>query len=227
MGKHSKRYLECRKLVERGKEYSLQEAIEILKKMPHPKFDETVELSCKLNVDPKKSDQVVRGSVVLPHGRGKVVRVLVFCEAEKEEEARQQGADFVGGQELVDKILKEGWLDFDCCISTPSMMRLVSKLGRILGPRGLMPSPKTGTVTTNISYAIKEAKRGKVDFRMDKTGCVHLGVGKISFPPEAILENIRTFKEALNAAKPQACKGELVKSVYLSSSMGVGIKVRW
>ena len=227
MGKHSKRYLECRKLVERGKEYSLQEAIEILKKMPHPKFDETVELSCKLNVDPKKSDQVVRGSVVLPHGRGKVVRVLVFCEAEKEEEARQQGADFVGGQELVDKILKEGWLDFDCCISTPSMMRLVSKLGRILGPRGLMPSPKTGTVTTNISYAIKEAKRGKVDFRMDKTGCVHLGVGKISFSSEAILENIKTFKEALNAAKPQACKGELVKSVYLSSSMGVGIKVRW
>ena len=227
MVKLSKRYKTAESIIDRKKEYTIEEAVDVLKELPPVKFDETVEVSCKLNVDPKKSDQVVRGSVVLPHGRGKVVKVLVFCEAEKEEEARQQGADFVGGQDLVDKILKEGWLDFDCCISTPSMMRLVSKLGRILGPRGLMPSPKTGTVTTNISYAIKEAKRGKVDFRMDKTGCLHLGVGKISFPPEAILENIRTFKEALNAAKPQACKGELVKSVHLSSSMGVGIKVRW
>jgi len=223
--KRSKRYQEAVKLVDKNKVYTIEEALEVLKKMPHPKFDETVEISCKLNVDPRKSDQMVRGSVSLPHGTGKKVKVLVFCEPEKEKEAKEAGADFVGGQDLIDKIQKENWLDFDYCISTPTMMRFVSKLGRILGPRGLMPSPKTGTVTNNLAQAIKEAKQGKVDFRMDKTGCIHAGVGKISFPLEHLKENIKVFLDTLNSLRPQAVKGEFIKSIYLSLTMSPALKI--
>ena len=223
--KRSKRYQEAVKLVDKSKVYTIEEALEVLKKMPHPKFDETVEISCKLNVDPRKSDQMVRGSVSLPHGTGKKVKVLVFCEPEKEKEAKEAGADFVGGQDLIDKIQKENWLDFDYCISTPTMMRFVSKLGRILGPRGLMPSPKTGTVTNNLAQAIKEAKQGKVDFRMDKTGCIHAGVGKISFPLEHLKENIKVFLDTLNSLRPQAVKGEFIKSIYLSLTMSPALKI--
>ncbi len=223
--KRGKRYLEAVKLLDKQKTYSIEEAIETLKKLPHPKFDETLEISCKLNVDPRKSDQMVRGSVVLPHGTGKKVKVLVFCEPEKEKEAKEAGADFVGGQELIDKIQKEGWLDFDYCISTPFMMRMVSRLGKILGPRGLMPSPKTGTVTDNISYAVKEAKRGKVDFRMDKTGCIHAGVGKISFSTQALAENVKVFLDTLNSLRPQAVKGDFIKSVYLSLTMSPSVRI--
>jgi large subunit ribosomal protein L1 len=217
--------LEALKLVEKDKVYSPEEAIEIFKKMSSTKFDQTLEFSCKLNVDPRQSDQMVRGSVILPHGTGKKVKVLVFCEPEKEKEAKEAGADFVGGQELIDKISKENWLDFDYCISTPSMMRFVSKIGKILGPRGLMPSTKTGTVTENISAAVKEVKKGKVNFRMDKFGCIHVGLGKISFSKEALLDNLKAFIEVLKSLKPQAVKGEFIKSSYLSTTMSPSLKI--
>ena len=220
----SKRYLQAEKLAEKDKAYSVSDAVEALKSMPHVKFDETVEISGKLGVDPKQSDQMVRGSVVLPHGTGKEVKVLVFCESEKEKAAKEAGADYIGSEETIDKILKQGWTDFDCCIATPSMMRLVSKLGKFLGPRGLMPSPKTGTVTENVSHAVGEAKRGKIDFRLDKFACIHIGVGKISFTKEALVENINSFIEALNAAKPAAAKGDFVKDLYLSTTMSPSIK---
>lgn len=225
MKRRGKRYLEARKLFDKIKIYPLEEAIEVLKEFPHPKFDETVEIACKLNLDPRKSDQMVRGSVALPYGTGRKIKVLVFCEPEKEKEAKDSGADYVGGQDLADKIVKENWLDFDYCISTPQMMKIVSKLGRILGPRGLMPSPKTGTVTDNLSFAIKEAKRGKIDFRLDKTGCIHAGIGKISFSKEALIENIKAFWGALLAARPAVVKGEFIKSIYLSLTMSPGIKI--
>jgi len=224
---HSKRYLAADKLVEKNKTYSVAEAVDLLKSMPKVKFDETIEISGKLGVDPKQSEQMVRSSVVLPHGTGKEVKVLVFCEPEKEEEAKKSGADYIGSEEITNKILKDGWLDFDCCVSTPSMMRSVSKLGKFLGPRGLMPSPKTGTVTDNVSYAIEEAKKGKIDFRMDKLGCVHVGVGKVSFSKEALSENIKSFIDALLAAKPQAVKGDYVRSLYLSTTMSPAVKINW
>lgn len=222
---HSKRYLEAKKMVEEDKVYPLSEAIELLKSMPKLKFDETVEISGKLGADPKQSDQMVRGSVVLPHGTGKQMKVLVFCEPEKENDAKEAGADYIGSQETIDKILKEGWVDFDCCISTPSMMRSVSKLGKFLGPRGLMPSPKTGTVTENITHAISEAKRGKIDFRMDKLSCIHIGVGKLSFSSQDLLENVKAFVDALAAAKPSAVKGDFIGNLYLSATMGPVVKI--
>lgn len=221
----SKRYLEAAKTVDDDKSYSIQEAVNILKSMPKTKFDETVEISGKLGADPKQSDQMIRGSVVLPHGVGKEIKVLVFCEPEKENDAKEAGADHIGSEETINKILKEGWLDFDCCISTPSMMRMVSKLGKFLGPRGLMPSPKTGTVTDNISHAVGEAKRGKIDFRMDKFGCIHLGAGKISFEKEALVENISAFFDALLACRPANLKGDYVKSAYLSTTMSPSVRV--
>jgi len=221
---HSKRYLEAKKMVEENKAYPLGEAINLLKSMPKPKFDEMVEISCKLGADPKQSDQMVRGSVVLPHGTGKQTKVLVFCEPEKEKDAKEAGADHIGSGETIDKILKEGWTDFDCCISTPSMMRSVSKLGKFLGPRGLMPSPKTGTVTENITHAISEAKRGKIDFRMDKLGCIHVGVGKLSFSSQDLSENVEAFVGALASAKPSAVKGDFLGSFYLSATMGPAVK---
>lgn len=221
---HSRRYLEAKKMVEEDKVYPLAEAIELLKSMPKPKFDQMVEISGKLGADPKQSDQMVRGSVVLPHGTGKKIKILVFCEPEKENDAREAGADHIGSQETVDKILKEGWTDFDCCISTPSLMRSVSKLGKFLGPRGLMPSPKTGTVTDNITHAISEAKRGKIDFRMDKLGCIHVGIGKLSFGSQDLLENVKAFVGALSAVRPSAVKGDFIGSLYLSSTMGPSVK---
>ncbi len=220
----SKRYSEAKKLVVEEKTYPLGEAIELLKSMPKVKFDETVEISAKLGIDPKQSDQLVRGSVVLPHGTGKEVKVLVFCESDKEKEAKEAGADFIGSEELVDKILKEGWTGFDCCIAMPSMMRMVSKLGKFLGPRGLMPSPKTGTVTDNIAYAVSEAKRGKIDFRLDKSACIHIGIGKASFTKEALADNIKIFVEALTAVRPAAVKGEFIGNLYLSTTMSPSIK---
>ncbi|MCK4810502.1 MAG: 50S ribosomal protein L1 [Candidatus Omnitrophica bacterium] len=220
-----KRYLDSLKLIDKNKIYSLEEAISLMKKIVFSKFDQTLEISCKLSVDSKKSDQVVRGSVVLPHGIGKKVKVLVFCEPEKENEAKEAGADYIGGQDLIDKILKENWLDFDYCISTPQMMKVVSRLGRTLGPRGLMPSPKTGTVTENIAFSVEEAKKGKIDFRIDKTGCIHGGLGKISFSAEALVENVKTFFNALQAAKPASVKGEFIGTVYLSLSMSPSIRI--
>lgn len=223
--KKSKRYSEAVKLADADKGYSIEEAVEVLGNMPRAKFDETLDLSCKLDVDPRQSDQMVRGAVVLPHGTGKKIRVLVFCDHDKEAEAKEAGADYIGSQELADKIAKEGWLDFDYCIATPAMMKVVSKLGRVLGPRGLMPSPKTGTVTDNVAYAIKEAKRGKIDFRMDKFGCIHVGLGKLSFSKEALVENVKSFMDALIAARPSAVKGELIKNVYLSTTMSPSVRI--
>lgn len=224
--KRSKRYREAEKAVEKEKQYLLEKAVELLKSLPQAKFDETVEISVKLTADPKRGDQVVRGSARMPKGTGKTKRVVVFCEPEKEAEAKEAGADFAGGKELIDKV-SSGWLEFDYCISTPSMMRLVSRLGRILGPRGLMPSPKTGSVTDNLAFAVKEAKGGKIDFRMDKTGCVNVGVAKLSFPSADIVENANAFLQALVAAKPAAVKGKLIKSVSISATMSPGLKVRW
>lgn len=221
---YSKRYLEAKKMVEEDKVYPLSEAIELLKAMPKLKFDEMVEISGKLEADPKQSDQMVRGFVVLPHGTGKQVKILVFCEPEKENDAKEAGADHIGSQETIDKILKEGWIDFDCCISTPSMMRSVSKLGKFLGPRGLMPSPKTGTVTENVTHAIEEAKRGKIDFRMDKFGCIHAGVGKLSFSHQDLLENVTAFVKALTAARPAAVKGDFISGLFLSATMSPAVK---
>ena len=221
----SKRYVEALKDSNIDKTYSIGEAVDILMKMPHAKFDESLEVSGKLGADPKQSDQMVRGSVVLPHGTGRTAKVIVFCEPDKEKDAKEAGADYIGSDDLVEKILKEGWLDFDCCIATPSMMRVVSKLGKFLGPRGLMPSPKTGTVTENVSYAVSEAKRGKIDFRMDKLGCIHAGLGKISFSKEALLENVTAFFEALKASRPQAVKGEFIKSTFLSTTMSPSLRI--
>jgi len=226
MAKHSKRFLEAKKLVDSGKVYELKEAIEILKQMPSAKFDETVEVSCKLNVDPRKSDQMVRGSCVLPHGTGKKIKVLVFCKSDKAKEAIDAGADYAGLEEYIKKI-QEGWLDFQYCIASPDVMRDVGKLGKILGPRGLMPSPKTGTVTPNIASAVKQAKQGKVNFKMDKFGVVHVGVGKISFPQQHLEENIRAFLEALIASKPQTAKGVFINSCYICKTMSPSLKINW
>jgi large subunit ribosomal protein L1 len=219
-----KRYKAIMEKVERNRYYSLEEAIEVLKEVPGPKFDQTVEVSCKLNVDPKKSDQMVRSSVVLPHGLGKKIKVLVFCKGEKEKEAKSAGADYVGSDDLIDKI-KSGWFDFDVAIATPDMMREVGKVGKILGPRGLMPSPKTGTVTENVLQAVKEAKAGKLDFKMDRSGNVNVGIGKLSFEKEKLLENIRAFLEALMKSRPSSVKGQFIKKISLSSTMGPGLKI--
>ncbi len=206
------------------KEYSVSEAIEILKGLPKAKFDETVEASCKLNVDPKKSDQMVRGSVVLPSGLGKEVRVLVFCKGEKEREAKDAGADYVGGEDLVEKI-KSGWMEFDVAIAAPDMMREVGKIGKMLGPRGLMPSPKNGTVTDQLDKVIKESKAGKLDYRMDKTGSVNVGLGKISFSQDELTQNTNAFLDSLLSSKPASSKGQFLKSVVLSTTMSPGLNI--
>ncbi len=223
--KRSKRYQELVKDLDLNKVYSVEEAVEILKEIgPKPKFDETVEVNLALNVDPRKPDQLIRGAVVLPHGLGKEVRVVVICSGEAEKEAKEAGADYVGGKELIDKIAS-GWLDFDSVIATPDMMRELSKLGRILGPRGLMPSPKTGTVTQDVAKAVREVKAGKVEFKTDRQGCINAGVGKISFPKEHLVDNIMHFVERVKELKPQAVKGNLIKSAYVSTSMGPGLKI--
>lgn len=220
----SKRYVALLEKVDRTKTYTIDEGIEVLKSLHSTKFDETVELSVKLGIDPKKLQQPVRGSVVLPHGTGKTKRVLVFASGENYKKAQQAGADYVGGNELAEKI-KNGWLDFDYVIATPDMMKIVAPLGKILGPRGLMPNPKTGTVTENVENAVKEAKRGKVDFKMDKDGNIHLPVGKVSFPNENLKENIIAALSAILSVKPQGVRGTYIKSIHLSLTMSPSIKL--
>jgi len=221
---HSKRYKESVKQLQEDKVYQLKEAISALKKMAATKFDSSVDLHFSLNVDIKKSDQMVRGTVVLPHGTGKKIRVAVFCKGEHEREAKEAGADLYGGLELIDKV-SGGFLDFDCAIATPEMMRDLSKLGKVLGPRGLMPSPKTGTVTNDIRKAIEDVKRGKVEFRVDKQGGIHLAVGKISFDEEKIYDNASKVIEAINESRPGSIKGKFVKGLSIASSMNPGLKI--
>jgi large subunit ribosomal protein L1 len=210
--------------IEPGKEYSIEDAIKLLRESSFTKFDETVDLALNLGVDPRKSEQMVRGTVVLPHGIGKKVRVLVFAKGEKEREALDAGADFVGAEDLVDKISK-GWLDFDKSVATPDVMGLVGKLGKILGPRGLMPNPKIGTVTFDIARTVKEIKAGKIEYKAEKAGIVHVPIGKISFDNEKLLENARTVVNSIIKAKPATSKGKYLKKISISSTMGPGIAV--
>jgi large subunit ribosomal protein L1 len=220
----SKRYKESVKQVEHDKLYQLKEAIILLKKLPKPKFDGSVDLHFNLSVDTKKSDQMVRGTVVLPHGTGKKVRVAVFCKGEHERQAREAKADYVGGTELIEKV-GAGFLDFDCAIATPEMMKDLSKLGKVLGPRGLMPSPKTGTVTNDISKAIEDVRKGKVEFRVDKQGGMHLSVGKISFSEDQLNDNASRVIEAVNESRPASVKGKFVKSLSIAASMNPGLRL--
>ncbi|MDD5568219.1 MAG: 50S ribosomal protein L1 [Candidatus Omnitrophica bacterium] len=222
MKTRSKRYQESVKLLDRDKIYQLKEAITVLKKMALTKFDSSVDLHFNLSVDTKKSDQMVRGTVILPHGTGKKIRVAVFCKGEHEKIARSANADHVGGVELIDKVAA-GFMDFDCVIATPEMMKDLSKLGKVLGPRGLMPSPKTGTVTNDILKAIEDVKKGKVEFRVDKQGGVHLSVGKVSFSEDKLYDNASRVIEALNETKPASVKGKFVKSLSIATSMNPGL----
>ncbi len=222
--KRGKRYSATLEKIDKTKLYPLEEAIELIKQNAFAKFDETVEFAARLNVDPKKADQQVRGTVVLPHGTGKSVKVLVLTRGEKEKEAKEAGADFVGSDEFINKI-KEGWTDFDVAIATPDIMSEVGKLGKILGPRGLMPNPKAGTVTFDVAKAVKDAKAGKIEFRVDKAGNIHAPIGKVSFPTQHIAENARALLGELLRLKPAAAKGQYIKSVTLSSTMGPGIRV--
>src|ERR1041385_2056223 len=222
MKKHGKKYNSAAEKIEAGKKYNLDEAVSKLKEIAFAKFDETVELTVWLGVDPRKADQLVRGTIVLPHGLGKSKKVLVIAQGEKIKEAEEAGADFVGGEDMVEKI-KGGWLDFDAVVSTPDMMRLVGGLGKVLGPRGLMPNPKTGTVTFDVKTAVKETKAGKVEYRVDKTGVIHVGVGKVSFDENKIAENTRALIEAVVKAKPSTAKGKYMKKVNLASTMSPGL----
>ena len=219
--KKGKRYVESAKLVDRTNLYDVEEAVSIIKKTANAKFDETIEAHIKLGVDGRHADQQVRGAVVLPHGTGKKVRVLVFAKGDKVEEAQAAGADFVGGQELVPKIQNEGWLDFDVVVATPDMMGVVGRLGRVLGPKGLMPNPKAGTVTK----AVNDIKAGKIEYRLDKTNIIHVPVGKASFTEEQLADNFHTLMGAIVKAKPAAAKGQYLRSVTITSTMGPGIKL--
>ena len=222
MPKQGKKYRAAFEKVEPGRKYTLEEGLAKLREIAFAKFDETVELTMWLGVDPRKADQLVRGTVVLPHGVGKKVRVLVIAQGEKVKEAEEAGADFVGGEDMVNQI-KGGWLDFDAVIATPDMMRLVGQLGKILGPRGLMPNPKTGTVTFDVSNAVRETKAGKVEYRVDKTGVIHVGIGKVSFEPDKLRENAQTLLDAVVKAKPSTAKGKYVKKVNLAATMSPGV----
>ncbi len=224
MSKSGKNYLANRAKVDSNKKYPLAEAVELLKSLTTRKFDESVDVSIRLGVDPRHADQMVRGAVVLPHGTGKSARVIVFAKGEKEIEARDAGADLVGADDLAKKIT-DGWLDFDKAVATPDMMGVVGKLGRVLGPRGLMPNPKVGTVTFDLARAIKDIKAGKVDFRVEKAGIVHAPVGRISFTGEKLLENITTLIETLNRLKPASSKGNYFRGFTLSTTMGPGIRI--
>ena len=224
--KQGKRYSEATKLVDSAKLYEVKEALEIIEKMPKAKFDETVELHVKLGVDSKHAEQQVRGTVVLPHGTGKTLRVLVFAKGDKATEAEKAGADFVGAEELIPKIEKENWFEYDVIVATPDMMGVVGRLGRVLGPKGLMPNPKSGTVTMDVTKAINEIKSGKVEYRLDKTNIIHLGFGKVSFGAEKLLENYETVMDAIIKAKPAAAKGQYIRSVAVSTTMGPSIYVK-
>jgi len=210
--------------VEKGKEYSLENAIQKVKELTYVKFDETVDIVFNLGVDPRKSDQMVRGTVVLPHGTGKTLRVLVFAKGEKELEAKQAGADFVGADDLVEKINK-GWLDFDKVVATPDIMGVVGKLGKVLGPRGLMPNPKLGTVTFDVAKAVKEIKAGKVEYKTEKAGVVHVPIGKVSFDAQKLLDNAKAIIDSVTKAKPSTSKGKYLKGISVSSTMGPGLRV--
>ena len=224
MAENTKKNREAREKVDREKRYTLEEALDLLSEMPERKFDETVEVAMRLGVDPRHADQMVRGSVVLPHGLGKKVRILVFAKGQKEKEAEEAGADYVGSDEIIDKIQK-GWLDFDKAIATPDMMGTVSKLGKILGPRGLMPNPKVGTVTFDVAKAVNELKAGRVEFRVDKAGNLHVPVGKGSFGKEKLRENINTLFDAVVRLKPASSKGTYVRGVAVSRTMSPGVKL--
>jgi large subunit ribosomal protein L1 len=222
MSKQGKKYRAALEKVEPGKKHTLEEGLSKVKEISFAKFDETVELTMWLGVDPRKADQLVRGTVVLPHGVGKSVRVLVIAQGEKVKEAEEAGADFVGGEDMVTRI-RGGWLDFDAVIATPDMMRLVGQLGKILGPRGLMPNPKTGTVTFDVATAVRETKAGKVEYRVDKTGVIHVGIGKVSFEPDKLRDNAQMLLDAVVKAKPSTAKGRYVKKVNLASTMSPGV----
>ena len=224
MAKKGKKYLEAIKLVDRTKTYPIQEAIELVKKTSTTKFDASVEVAFRLGVDPKKADQQIRGAVVLPNGTGKTQRVLVFAKGEKLKEAEAAGADFVGDAEYITKI-QQGWFDFDVIVATPDMMGEVGKLGRVLGPKGLMPNPKTGTVTFDVTKAVNEIKAGKVEYRVDKAGNVHVPIGKVSFDEAKLVENFKTIFDTMSKAKPAAAKGTYMKNVSVTSTMGTGVKV--
>ncbi len=224
MRRHGKKYRAAFEKIEAGRKYTLQESIEKVKEVAFAKFDETVELTMWLGVDPRKADQLVRGTIVLPHGLGRSKTVLVIASGDKQREAQEAGADFVGGEDMVDKI-KGGWLDFDAVIATPDMMRLVGGLGKVLGPRGLMPNPKTGTVTQDVKTAVEETKAGKVEYRVDKTGVIHVPVGKVSFETDKIHDNTRVLIEAVVKAKPTTAKGKYVKKINLASTMSPGVLI--
>ena len=223
--KHGKKYVDGAKLIERSRLYDTQEALDLCVKTGTAKFDETVEVHVKLGVDGRHADQQVRGAIVLPHGTGKTVRVLAICKPEKEDEARAAGAEFVGGNDMIQKIQSEGWMDFDVLITTPDMMGMVGRLGKILGPRGLMPNPKAGTVAPDIARAITEAKAGKIEYRLDKTNIIHCPIGKSSFGTEKLTENFNTLLEAINKAKPAAAKGQYIRSCVVAATMGPGVKI--
>ena len=220
-----KRYNESLKLIEKGKKYGAEEALAIIEKMPKAKFDETVELHVKLGVDSKHADQQVRGTVVLPHGTGKTLKVLVFAKGPKAQEAEKAGADYVGAEELIPKIQNDNWFDYDVVVATPDMMGVVGRLGKVLGPKGLMPNPKSGTVTMDVTKAISEIKSGKVEYRLDKNNIIHLGFGKVSFGTAKLVENYQTIIDAINKAKPAAAKGQYIKSISISTTMGPGLYI--
>ncbi|MCZ8523784.1 MULTISPECIES: 50S ribosomal protein L1 [Paenibacillus] len=224
MAKHGKKYLEVAKQIDAEAFYEPAQAIELVKQTARAKFDETVEVAVRLGVDPRKQDQAVRGVVVLPHGTGKTKRVLVFAKGEKAKEAEAAGADFVGDQDMINKI-QQGWFDFDVCVATPDMMSEVGKLGRILGGKGLMPNPKAGTVTFDVTKAVQEIKAGKIEYRLDKAGQIHAPIGKVSFDAEKLAENFKALIDALNRAKPAAAKGVYLKNVAVSSTMGPSARV--
>lgn len=221
--KMSKKYAAAQALIEKGKVYSLEEAVALVKKTNTTKFDATIDLSLNLNVDPKQADQQLRGTVILPHGNGKTKRVLAVTN--KTEEAKKAGADFVGGKEILEKITKENWFDFDVIVATPDMMGELGKMGRVLGPKGLMPNPKTGTVNVDIAKAVTEIKAGKVEYRVDKEGNVHVSVARVSFEESKVLENLKTLLEAINKARPAAVKGNLVKNAVIHTTMGPAVKI--
>ena len=224
--KQGKRYLEAAKLVESAKAYDIGEAVNVMLQTATAKFDESVELPVKLGVDSRHADQQVRGVVVLPHGTGKTKKVLVIAKGAKADEAQAAGADYVGGEELINKIKNENWFDFDVCVTTPDMMGLVGRIGKVLGPKGLMPNPKSGTVTMDVTKAVNEIKAGKVEYRLDKTNIIHVAIGKKSFGAEKIIENYQAIYEAILKAKPSSAKGQYVRSISISSTMGPGVRVK-